>query len=122
MSRILVTTIGSLGDLHRLRETYSDLMNAAKDADFMIAGEIVYAARLVAEKLRLRWASSALSPFSFLSAYDPSAIAVFTLIKFFLANKRIHQIYGIFKYLRVSVILAFDVECLDAYQAEDVLN
>jgi rhamnosyltransferase subunit B len=61
--------------LPSLRDTYTDLMSVAKDADFMIAGEIVYAARLVAETLGMRWATSALSPFSLLSAYDPSVIA-----------------------------------------------
>ena len=61
--------------LPSLRDTYTDLMSVAKDADFMVAGEIVYAARLVAEKLEMRWATSALSPFSFFSAYDPSVIA-----------------------------------------------
>jgi rhamnosyltransferase subunit B len=66
--------------LPSLRETYTDLMNTAKDADFMIAGEIVYAAPLVAEKLKIPWTSSALSPFSFLSAYDPSAIALFPFL------------------------------------------
>ncbi len=34
-----------------LRETYTDLMDSAKDADFIITGEGVVAARLVAEKL-----------------------------------------------------------------------
>ena len=61
--------------LPSLRDTYTDLMSVAKDADFMVSGEIVYAARLVAEKLEMRWATSALSPFSFFSAYDPSVIA-----------------------------------------------
>jgi UDP:flavonoid glycosyltransferase YjiC (YdhE family) len=40
----------------------------------MIAGELVYAAPLVAEKLGLRWASAILSPCSFLSAHDPSLL------------------------------------------------
>lgn len=61
--------------LPNLRDTYTDLMSVAKAADFMIAGEIVYAARLVAETLGMRWATSALSPFSLFSAYDPSVIA-----------------------------------------------
>ena len=61
--------------LPSLRDTYTDLMSVAKDADFMVSGEIVYAARLVAEKLEMQWATSALSPFSFFSAYDPSVIA-----------------------------------------------
>lgn len=63
--------------LPSLPKTYTDLINAARDADFMIAGEIVYAAPLVAEKLGIRWASSALSPFSMFSAYDPSVIPLF---------------------------------------------
>ena len=61
--------------LLNLRETYTDLMDIAKDADFIVAGEIVYAARLVAEKLGIRWASSVLPPMSFLSAYDPPVFA-----------------------------------------------
>ncbi|MEM7591396.1 MAG: glycosyltransferase [Cyanobacteria bacterium P01_A01_bin.83] len=66
--------------LPNLRETYTDLLNAAEDADFLIAGEIVYAARLVAEKLEIRWASSALSPFSMFSVYDPPIIAIFPFL------------------------------------------
>jgi UDP:flavonoid glycosyltransferase YjiC (YdhE family) len=60
--------------LPELRGTYTDLLNAVSGADLMIAGELVYAAPLVAEKLRLRWASAILSPCSFLSAYDPSLL------------------------------------------------
>jgi rhamnosyltransferase subunit B len=63
-----------------LRETYTDLMDVAKDADFIVAGEIVYAARLVAEKLGMRWASSALPPFSFSSVYDPPVIPLFPFL------------------------------------------
>ncbi len=66
--------------LPNLRDTYTDLMNTAKDADFIVAGEIVYAAPLVAEKLRIRWASTALQPFSFFSAYDPPVFSVFPLL------------------------------------------
>ena len=54
---------------------YQDLLSVATDADFMIAGELVYAAPLVAEKLRMRWASVILSPFSFFSCFDPSMMA-----------------------------------------------
>jgi MGT family glycosyltransferase len=63
-----------------LRETYTDLMNSAKDADFIIAGEGVVAARLVAEKLGIRWALAVLQPISFFSAYDPSVIPVFPFL------------------------------------------
>jgi len=59
-----------------LRETYTDLMNSAKDADFIIAGEGVVAARLVAEKLGIPWAFAVLQPASFLSVYDPSVLPV----------------------------------------------
>lgn len=63
-----------------LRETYTDLMNSAKDADFIIAGEGVLAARLVAEKLGIQWAFAVLQPASFLSVYDPSVIPVFPFL------------------------------------------
>ena len=61
--------------LPHLADTYTDLLAAARDCDFfMLAGEIVYAAPLVAEKTGLRWASIILSPCSFLSAHDPSLL------------------------------------------------
>lgn len=60
--------------LPELRRTYEDLLSVAKDADLMVAGELVYASPLVAEKLRLRWASAILSPFSFFSSCDPSVM------------------------------------------------
>jgi rhamnosyltransferase subunit B len=58
-----------------LDTTYTDLLAVAADTDLMLAGEMVYPAPLVAEKLRLRWASIILSPCSFFSAYDPSVLA-----------------------------------------------
>lgn len=60
--------------LPHLRDTYDDLARAAKDADLLIAGELVFAAPLVAEKCRLPWISAILSPCSFLSAHDPSVL------------------------------------------------
>ena len=60
--------------LPHLRATYDDLLAAARDADLMIAGELVYGAPLVSEKLGLPWASATLSPASFLSAHDPSVL------------------------------------------------
>ena len=60
--------------LPELRGTYEDLLAAASDADLMLAGEMVFAAPLVAEKLGLRWASVILSPCSFLSAHDVSVL------------------------------------------------
>ncbi|HEX5234927.1 MAG TPA: nucleotide disphospho-sugar-binding domain-containing protein [Silvibacterium sp.] len=57
--------------LPHLRETYDDLLSAATQADFMLAGEIIFPAPLIAEKLWLPWASVILSPASFLSSDDP---------------------------------------------------
>ena len=53
------------------REMYADLSQAAEGADFLISGEVVLAASLVSEKLRLPWAGAILAPFSFFSIYDP---------------------------------------------------
>jgi UDP:flavonoid glycosyltransferase YjiC (YdhE family) len=58
--------------LPELRGTYDDLLAVANGADLMIAGELVYAAPLVSEKLRLPWVSAIFSPFSFFSSRDPS--------------------------------------------------
>jgi len=60
--------------LPELRGTYTDLLSVARDADLLIAGELVYAAPLVAEKLKLPWVSAILSPFSFFSSFDPSVM------------------------------------------------
>ena len=60
--------------LPELRNTYEDLLCVARGADLLIAGELVYAAPLVAEKLGLRWVSMILSPFSFFSSHDPSVM------------------------------------------------
>jgi rhamnosyltransferase subunit B len=60
-----------------LRDTYTDLMTSASDADLIISGEIVYPARLVAEKLGIPWVTSLLQPAAFFSAYDPSVLPLF---------------------------------------------
>jgi rhamnosyltransferase subunit B len=60
--------------LPELKDTYEDLLSAATGADLMIAGELVFAAPLVAEKLKLRWVSAILSPCSFFSSSDPSVL------------------------------------------------
>ena len=60
--------------LPHLRDTYNDLLEAAAVSDIMVAGELNYAAPLVAEKLRLKWVSAILSPASFFSAHDPSVM------------------------------------------------
>ncbi|MGD1904219.1 MAG: glycosyltransferase [Geitlerinemataceae cyanobacterium] len=54
-----------------LRETVADLTAIAKDADFLIAHEVVYAAPIVAEVQKLPWASFTLSPQTFFSVYEP---------------------------------------------------
>jgi MGT family glycosyltransferase len=61
-----------------LRETYTDIVACVKDADFMIVGEGVVAARIVAEQLEIKWASAVLQPASFLSTSDPSVLPVLT--------------------------------------------
>jgi UDP:flavonoid glycosyltransferase YjiC (YdhE family) len=80
-----------------LRETYTDLMDSAEDADFIITGEGVVAARLVAEKLEIPWAFAVLQPASFLSVYDPSVLPVLPFLAKFrglgsLANRGIIQL------------------------------
>lgn len=63
-----------------IRETYTDLMIAARDADFIVTVELVYAARLVAEKLNIPWALCVLAPISFFSPYDPPVLPTLLLL------------------------------------------
>jgi rhamnosyltransferase subunit B len=60
-----------------LRDTYTDLLAAAQNADLIVSHETVYATPLVAEILKLRWASCALAPGAFFSAYDPFVLPPF---------------------------------------------
>lgn len=60
--------------LPHLRDTYDDLLAASANADLIIAGELVYAAPLIAEKRSLPSVSAILSPSSFFSSYDPSVL------------------------------------------------
>ncbi|HEX4326260.1 MAG TPA: glycosyltransferase [Burkholderiales bacterium] len=55
-------------------EMYDDLAAVAADADFIVAGELVYVAPLVAEKFGRRWAQATLAPMSFFSVFDPSVL------------------------------------------------
>ncbi len=55
-----------------LREMYTDLIGAAKNADLIVNGEGVLAARLAAEKLGIPWALTVLQPLAFLSMQDAS--------------------------------------------------
>lgn len=59
----------------RLREMYDDLEEAAKDADLIISGEIVFSTKILAEHKSIPWAMVVLQPSSFFSAYDPSVLA-----------------------------------------------
>jgi len=51
--------------LPHIADMYADLSKATEGADFLISGEVVVAAALVAEKRRLPWAGAILAPFSF---------------------------------------------------------
>lgn len=53
------------------RPMYDDLMNAIEGAEMMVTGEVVVAAKSVAEKSGIKWASTSVAPISFMSAYDP---------------------------------------------------
>ncbi len=57
-----------------LPRVYGELDEACKGADLLLAGEVVFAAPLLGAKRNLPWVSVILSPFSFLSAHDPSII------------------------------------------------
>jgi rhamnosyltransferase subunit B len=55
-----------------LREMYADVTAACQGADLLINGEIVYAARSVAEATGIKWISTSLAPLAMFSSYDPN--------------------------------------------------
>jgi rhamnosyltransferase subunit B len=63
-----------------LRDTYADLLAIANNADLIVAHEIIYAAPLVAEVLKLPWASCTLAPAAFFSAYDPPTLPMYAFL------------------------------------------
>ena len=63
-----------------LQDTYTDLMASAQDADLIMMGECVLAARLVAEKRDIPWVFAVLQPVSFMSHHDPSVLPIFTFL------------------------------------------
>jgi rhamnosyltransferase subunit B len=57
--------------LPNVRPMYDDLIQAVEGADAFITGEVVFAAKSVAEKTGVPWITTSLAPSSFLSPYDP---------------------------------------------------
>jgi len=57
--------------LANIRPMYDDLFSVCEGADVLIAGEVVFAAHSVAEKLDITLITTTLAPLSMYSAYDP---------------------------------------------------
>jgi len=58
-----------------LRESYRQLEIACEGADLLVSHVLTYAAPILAEKKKIPWVSTMLSPMGFASAYDPPALA-----------------------------------------------
>ncbi len=59
-----------------LKAAYEDVAEAAEGAALIVTHNSAFAARLVAERMRLPWISAVLQPFSIFSAYDPPLLGV----------------------------------------------
>ncbi len=57
-----------------LRDSYEDTLAAAEGADLLVAHPLTFTARMVSETTGVRWASTMLAPFGFLSPHDPPII------------------------------------------------
>ncbi|MBI4244316.1 MAG: glycosyltransferase family 1 protein [Planctomycetes bacterium] len=58
-----------------LKESYHDLEHAMAGADLLTSHVLTYYAPIFAEKNKIKWISTALSPMVFCSAYDPPIFA-----------------------------------------------
>ena len=66
-----------------IRDSYADLLAVVQEnggADLLLAGELVYAAPIVAEVTRTPWASYVLAPMSYFSVYDPPVLPPYPLL------------------------------------------
>lgn len=59
---------------------YADLNALVRDEDILVSHPLTYAAPVVAEHRRLRWASTVLAPLGFFSSLDPPLMAVHPLV------------------------------------------
>jgi len=66
--------------LRALRESYDDTLAAVEGADLLVGNLATYAARLVAEKKGIAWASVMHIPTGFFSAYDPPLLPGFPVL------------------------------------------
>jgi UDP:flavonoid glycosyltransferase YjiC (YdhE family) len=57
-----------------LRESYADTLAAAAGADLLVSHPLAFTTPLVAEVLKLPWASAVLAPMSFFSVHDPPVL------------------------------------------------
>ena len=55
----------------RLRDSYQDLADACRGANLLVTHPLTFAGPLLAQKTGLAWASTALSPMTMFSAFDP---------------------------------------------------
>jgi UDP:flavonoid glycosyltransferase YjiC (YdhE family) len=58
-----------------LRRSYDETLRAVDGADLVLGHPIMVATPLVAEKLKLKWASAVLAPISFFSIHEPTDIS-----------------------------------------------
>lgn len=68
--------------LPNVPQMYADLERICAGADLLIAGEMVLAAPIFAEKTGMPWVSVLLSPISFLSPHDPSILPALQFLSF----------------------------------------
>lgn len=64
-----------------LRETFDDLVVACAGADVVVGHTLTFAARLVAEKTGIKWASSVLQPICLFSACDPPVLPTASFVR-----------------------------------------
>ena len=64
-----------------LKRSFDDMMEATAGADLVITHTSAFAGRLAAETRGLPWLSAALSPFTFMSAYDPPILSAMPALK-----------------------------------------
>jgi len=88
-----------------LKRAFDDMMEATAEADLVITHTSAFAGRLAAETRGLPWLSAALSPFTFMSDYDPPILSAMPALKVLREMTNARSDMALLKFVKAASVL-----------------
>ena len=88
-----------------LKRAFDDMMEATAGADLVITHTSAFAGRLAAETRGLPWLSAALSPFTFMSDYDPPILSAMPALKVLREMTNARSDMALLKFVKAASVL-----------------